>query len=24
VNGGPLDLTNFERYQAKLRFGYNF
>jgi len=21
---GALDLTNFERYQAKLRFGYNF
>jgi hypothetical protein len=20
----PLDLTNFERHQAKLRFGYNF
>jgi hypothetical protein len=22
--GGALDLANFERYQAKLRFGYNF
>jgi hypothetical protein len=21
---GALDLVNFERYQAKLRFGYNF
>jgi hypothetical protein len=23
-DAGPLDLVNFERYQAKLRFGYNF
>jgi hypothetical protein len=22
--GAPLDLVNFERHQAKLRFGYNF
>jgi hypothetical protein len=22
--GGALDLTNFERHQARLRFGYNF
>jgi hypothetical protein len=22
--GGALDLATFERYQAKLRFGYNF
>lgn len=21
---GSLDVTNYERYQAKLRFGYNF
>jgi hypothetical protein len=21
---GSLDLTNFERHQAKVRFGYNF
>ncbi len=21
---GPLDLTNFERYQAKVRFGFEF
>jgi hypothetical protein len=24
TGGGPLDLTHFERQQAKVRFNYNF